>query len=245
MNLFGNRRATLKKAASKTSAATKDEVISNLSKMQEAYDNLTKREEYLEKRMKTALNDAKEKSKNGDKKGALLQLRRKKLFEKEVEKIANLKATIEVQMHNIESTQTTAEVVTAMKNGANMQKDLTKRIGTIEQVEDLKDDIDESIRLTEEAQAILGTSFSADGLTEEELIAELESQELASGNATGGKNDSKNELEEEALKELELSLMPPAPNGKVNNINAMKKTLSKEQTEEEEELKKLEKELAM
>ena len=88
MNLFGRMR---KKVSPQINPNQSIAVLSD------AIDTLQKREIHLQKQSAAALDQARQKSKVKDKRGALFQLRRKKMFEKELDSIAVRKQNMELQ----------------------------------------------------------------------------------------------------------------------------------------------------
>merc|ERR1719343_711004 len=153
--------------------------------------------------------EAKEKMAKNDKKGALFCLKRKKMYEGEMEKIGNVKMTLETQVMNLESAAQNADTFNAMKAGTNTMKKIRNDVG-IDKVDDLMEDISDAM-----AQPI-------DGLyDEDELLGELA------------------ELENLGMEEQVLSTpsMPAVPGKKLPTLAGTSKA-------EEEELRKLEAELA-
>merc|ERR1719389_583776 len=88
--------------------------------------------------------EAKEKMAKNDKKGALFCLKRKKMYEGEMEKIGNVKMTLETQVMNLESAAQNADTFNAMKAGTNTMKKIRNDVG-IDKVDDLMDDIREEM----------------------------------------------------------------------------------------------------
>ncbi|CAM9721264.1 unnamed protein product [Choristocarpus tenellus] len=89
MNLFGKAK---KQPASGTTDAT-----STIVKLRETLDSLDKREAHIQKKIKAQLLDAKAKSGTKDKRGALFALKRKKMYEGEINKINGARMTLESQ----------------------------------------------------------------------------------------------------------------------------------------------------
>ena len=156
--------------------------------------------------------DATTKMARGDKKGALFAMKKKKLYEKEMEKISNVKLTLETQQMNLESATHNAETFKAMHNGTSAMKKIRKTVG-IDRVDDMMDDMREEMEATDE----IGNAFAQplDPLMEndDELLAELD------------------QLEMEDLQELD-SRLPSAPWGTkkasgnqegISNVSATKR----------------------
>jgi hypothetical protein len=93
LNLFGRRKASEKpvlNASHKSkpiSPAHRQSVtkgtIDSLTKMRETMKNLDKREQFLNVKANAHLEEAIEKNKNGDKKGAVAAMSKKKLYDNE------------------------------------------------------------------------------------------------------------------------------------------------------------------
>ena len=157
--------------------------------------------------------------------GALFALKRKKLYEAEVDKIGNIKMTLETQVMNLESAAQNAETFKAMNAGKSAMTNLREDTN-IEKVDDLMDEIKEEMEMADEVSNALAQPVDPLLTDEDDLLAEL--QELEA-------EDVEEQLLQPARKE-DIS-MPAVPSGELPSIpNATKA--------EEEELKQLEAELA-
>merc|ERR1712003_52833 len=103
-----------------------------------------KREEHMGRKIDQVIDEAKKKMAKGDKKGALFAMKRKKMFEKEIEKIQNVKMTLETQAMNLESAAQNAATFNAMAQGNKTMKKIRKDVG-VEKVDDIMDDIREEM----------------------------------------------------------------------------------------------------
>jgi hypothetical protein len=88
--------------------------MASIEKMSITIDNLSKRKTFLEKKMKAELLEAKKKNASGDKKGALLNLKRKKLMEKQLATLETTVLNLEHQKLKIEEAITNAETFQAV-----------------------------------------------------------------------------------------------------------------------------------
>jgi charged multivesicular body protein 4 len=183
------------------------------------------REEHLQKKVDEIIKEAKLKMGKGDKKGALFAMKRKKLYEQEQDKIANVKMTLETQVISLESAAQNAQTFQAMQAGTKTMAKIRNDVG-IEQVDDVMDEIKEEMEMAQEindaiAQPVDSLLFA----DEDDLLAELNMLETA-------------DLEAELLKPPPTSLptlsLPDAPQ---NKLPALAKR-------EEDDLKALEAELA-
>jgi len=164
MNLFGTKK---KKPAPK--------LADSIQKLREASDNMDKREKHLVKLMEQALQEAKKKSKAKDKRGALFHLKRKKMYEKQVDQIYGKKSNIETQIMALEAASNNKEVLGAMRVGADALRAAVKDTD-VEKVDDVMDTISESMAMADELGEAMSQSIGP-ALDEEELNAELAEME--------------------------------------------------------------------
>jgi charged multivesicular body protein 4 len=109
-------------------------------------DTLEKREAHLQKQADDALNKAKLKSKKGDKKGALFELKRKKMFEKQIEGMFGKRVNLETQIMALQSAAANKDVLQAMKTGRDAIKaQVSDKV--VDEVANMKDDINENVIL--------------------------------------------------------------------------------------------------
>mmetsp|Transcript_2499 Transcript_2499/g.3391 ORF Transcript_2499/g.3391 Transcript_2499/m.3391 type:complete len:228 (-) Transcript_2499:95-778(-) len=222
-NVFGKKKSTASTVSSKSTAKPSDptQTIVNL---RENIKTQEKREEHLEKKVDVLVKEAKVKLAKGDKKGALFAMKRKKLYEAEMEKIQNVKMTLETQVINLESAAQNAQTYKAMQSGASTMKKIRNEVG-LEKVDDVMDDIKEEMELASEINNAIAMPVDPLMTDEDELLAELNDLETA---------------------DLEADLLKPAPRVEENISlpavpDAKLPTLAKN---EAEELRKLEAELA-
>lgn len=147
------------------------------------------------------------------------------MFEAEIDKIQNVKMTLETQVINLESAAQNAETFKAMEAGSKTMKKIRTDVG-IEKVDDIMDEIKEEMELAAEINNAIAQPVDPLLADDEELLAELNALETSDLEAellappTGVQNNG-------------LSL-PTVPNSKLPALNKS----------EEDELKQLEAELA-
>jgi len=173
------------------------------------------REETLQRKIDVSIQEAKTKMAKKDKKGAMYALRRKKLFDDEMEKILNIKMTLEAQVMNIESTTQNADALNSMNNGSDVMKKIQSRYS--DKVDDLMDEIKEEMDVSKEISVTM--TFISDSYDEDELLGELA------------------EMEQVLPKDDKLTSLEKLP-----DISVI--TLPSPKSEEIKELKKLEVEVA-
>lgn len=169
-------------AAARGPAPAKQPVVSKTvdqaAQMKQTVSRLEARRDFLDKKMQQELLLAKAKSKKGDKNGALQHLKRKKMYEKEVNKINNGVLNLEQQILTLESSSVTVDIVQAMKTGRNAMQSVQSSVNP-DDVAELQDDIAELQQQQNEIDDAIGTpmGFEDDGELEDEL-AELEAAGL-------------------------------------------------------------------
>mmetsp|Transcript_21471 Transcript_21471/g.45150 ORF Transcript_21471/g.45150 Transcript_21471/m.45150 type:complete len:248 (+) Transcript_21471:386-1129(+) len=210
--------------------ASRTNTANTVVSLRESIATQEKREQHLEKKIEQLTEEAKAKMAKKDKKGALFALKRKKLYEAEMDKISNIKMTLETQVMNLESAAQNAETFKAMNAGKDAMKTIRVDVG-IDKVDDLMDEIKEEMDMADEISNALAQPVDPLLADEDDLLAELNALEAE-------------DVEAELLKEPAKVAanaghidLPDVPSTELPSIkNATK--------EEEDELKQLEAELA-
>ncbi|KAF0718608.1 Aste57867_1578 [Aphanomyces stellatus] len=186
MNLFGRKAPAPVRSSPADTAET-------IRKLREQLDTLEKRESHIEKKIELQLEEAKKKSAAKDKRGAIFCLKRKKMYESEIEKLQGARMTLETQVMTLESTQVNMATFTAMKVGADQMKAIHGQMN-VDSVDNIMDDIQEEMATANEIAQAISQPLSNTALIDED---ELE-QELA-------------ELEDLAMEEELAKPAPAAP----------------------------------
>jgi len=179
-------------------------------------------EDHLEKKIETLTAEAKRKMGAKDKKGALFAMKRKKLYESELDKIQNVKMTLETQVMNLESATQNADTFMALKQGTTAMKSIRQGVG-LDNVDDMMDDIKEEMQMASEISDAIAQQ-PGDICDDDELLQELAALE-------------EQDVEAELLKPTPSLNLPAVPGGKLP-------ALGNTTADEELELRKLEAELA-
>ena len=151
-------------------------------------------------------------------------MKRKKLYEAEVEKIQNVKMTLETQVINLESAAQNAQTFQALQQGSKTMQKIRTEVG-IEQVDDVMDQIKEEMELAQEINQAISQPVDPLMTDEDELLEELNALETA---------DLEAELLKPPPKAEPAFALPDVPDSK---LPALEKA-------EEDDLRKLEAELA-
>jgi len=149
--------------------------------------------------------------------GALFALKRKKMYEAEIDKIANIKITLETQLVKITAAAGDATTVKTMEEARNAMKAIREDTD-IDKVDDLMDAIKEEMEIADEISNSLAQPIDPLLADDDVLLAELL------------------EMEEDNVEDPGCSL-PDVPRNELPAIPNVTK-------EEEEELKQLEAESA-
>merc|ERR1712227_541115 len=188
-----------------------------IQKLRETEDMLTKKADFLEKRIEQELASAK-KHGTKNKRAALSALKRKKRLEKQQEQIDGTLTTIEFQREALENAQSNTQIIQNMDYAAKALKKAHNGLD-VDKVDDLMADIQEQQDVAQEiADAIAKPMGFQDDVDEDDLLAELE------------------EMEQEQL-DAELLDVTPAPQDTLPNLptpSSQIPTSSKAQEEDDE-----------
>ncbi|KAI0908163.1 vacuolar-sorting protein SNF7 [Ustulina deusta] len=189
---------------------------------------LQKRENHLKNQM--AEQDAiARKYVNSNKNAAKAALRRKKTHEHSLDQTSAQIGTLEAQINAIESANINRETLAAMQRAGEAMKQIHGKL-TVEKVDETMDSLREQNALSEEIVSAITSNHIGEPLDEEELDEELEA------------------LQQEALdkKMLESGTVPVSDIHKLPSVaNPDIKSHAQAEDDEEEELRKLQAEMAM
>jgi charged multivesicular body protein 4 len=217
----------------------------SIHKIKETMDMLDKRERYLQKKIDDQLAEAKNFSRQKNKRAALTCLKRKKLLEAQQQKLEGSRLKLEETVMTLESASINAEIVTSHQIASNALKNVHSNM-SIDQVDRVADDLQEQMDIANEiGDAIAQPMGQMAGLDEDELNEELEllEQEMLDESLLSV-NDSK-------ISEIPAANVParqpavatstPAPLQPMPAVPSSQP----EMTDEERELKMLEESMSM
>ena len=173
-----------KKSKHKPECPQVSSTIITITRLRETISNMEKRECLLTKKMKRVFNLARQEKKAGNRALAIYHMRRKRLYENEINKISTMKLNLEQQIFTLESAQTNIHTITAMQAGQETMKTLASE-HTIEIVEELRETIEEQHENTHEINTLIGEPMGAmidddeleqefNDLLKDEMTTELE-----------------------------------------------------------------------
>jgi len=140
MNLFGKKKAAPQKSVPPAGATPQS--VDTILRLKENLTLLEKREEHIGKKIEAALAEAKAKSLKKDKSGALFALKRKKMYEGEINKLQGARITLDSQILALESAAVNMETFLAMKSGADTMKHMRGDLDA-DKVEDIMENLQE------------------------------------------------------------------------------------------------------
>ena len=224
-NLFGKPKPKSKPGKPKTVADTMKVLDSSINQTE-------KRAEHLEKKIRSQLIEAKKKGKAGNKAGALLCLKRKKMYEAEVVKLRQMVMNLEAQKFAVESSAMNAVYVDTMKNNAQQMQEASKTLN-MDDVADTMDDLQDEMQKGNDIQDMLSQQVGGDDIDEDELMGELDELEA-------------DIMEEEMMKGVEpVADQNPIDNISMPSIPDEKPAIDEGEQEEEAALAALEAEMGM
>ena len=157
---------------------------------------LIKRRGLLEKKIAAELGKAREQTLAKNKRAALMALKKKKMYETQLEQVENNILRVNEQQMMLENQRTTVETVSALRNAAQASKQTMSEM-KINDVDSVLDEINEQTDQMQQIQDAMAQPIGAAAdLDEDELLGELE------------------ELESQQL-DSELLAPAPAPSAKV------------------------------
>lgn len=161
-----------------------------IQKLRDTEEILMKKTEFLEKKIESEIATAR-KHGTKNKRMALQALKRKKMYEKQLQQVDGTLSTLEYQRESLENATSNVEVLSTMEHAAKALQAAHKQID-VDKVHDMMDDIAEHAQMVDEISDILAKSNNLNyDIDEDELLAELE------------------ELEQEDLNEELLKIAPP------------------------------------
>ncbi|CAN0901406.1 Vacuolar protein sorting-associated protein 32 homolog 1 [Linum grandiflorum] len=204
--------------------------LATLDKLNETLEMLEKKERVLVKKAGDEVERARGYSRSGNKRAAIQCLKRKRLYEQQIETLGNFQLRVHDQMIMLEGAKATTETVDALRTGASAMKAMQKATN-IDDVDKTMDEINEQTENMKQIQEALSTPIGAAAdFDDDELEAELEELEGA-------------ELEEQLLQPATTA--PAAPVHVPAGRQPARAAPQRKNTEEEDELAALQAEMAL
>ncbi|KAL6871026.1 hypothetical protein ACP4OV_014874 [Aristida adscensionis] len=217
----------LKKLLPKTKSKKKEaasSAIPTLDRLHETLEMLEKKERFLQKKCSAEVEKAKDYTKAKNKNAAIQCLKKKKLYETQIEQVANFQLRVHDQIIMLESAKATTDTVDALRSGSSAVKAIQQSLN-IDDIENAIEEANEQTENMKQIQEALATPMGASAdFDEDELEAELE------------------DLEEE---ELDQELPEPPARQSMPVEQSAKATTSSKQDSDLSDLTKLQAEMAL
>ncbi|KAG8089219.1 hypothetical protein GUJ93_ZPchr0011g28179 [Zizania palustris] len=171
----------LKKLLSKPKSKKKKEASSSalptLDRLHETLETLEKKECFLQKKASAEVERAKDYTKSKNKNAAIQCLKKKRLYETQIEQLANFQLRVHDQIIMLESAKATTDTVDALRSGSSAVKAIHKSV-SITDIENAIEEANEHTENMRQIQEALATPVGAYAdFDEDELEAELEDLE--------------------------------------------------------------------
>jgi charged multivesicular body protein 4A/B len=114
--------------------------------------------------------------KKKDKRGAMFQLKRKKMLEKNLASLQGMRLNIEQQIMTLESAATTSIMVDSLVDAKTEMGRINAKVN-VDNLEDLRDELDERTADQEDITNILSEPMGNDMMDDDELLGELDDLE--------------------------------------------------------------------
>ena len=145
-----------------------------LHKNKKTVETFEKRIAHLEQKIKNEVKLAKIKIKNNNKQKALLNLKKKKMYQKQIENLTAQMFNLEQQSIVLEGSILNNQVFDTMNTSKNTLKRVNRNVN-VDTVEDLMDNLNTQMSEVEEVNQVLSQPIDNDDYDEDELLKELES----------------------------------------------------------------------
>jgi len=235
MNLFGRSKPTPPQQAAAPPPAVPDNKQA-ITKVRDTLETIGKRKEHLNRKVETEVTNAKKLSAAGKKREALQCIKRKKMFEKQLEQLSNTEITLETQMLTLESMNMNQEALSAQRLAAKTMQTQMTNMGGVDAVEETMDQVEDGLADANEIAEALGRSVAMPGMEDEDdLLAELEGLEASDLADDLGQVNLGNTAAEQTQAEFPSAPLPSASNAPIRQ----------QMTDEERELAELEQSMAM
>lgn len=227
MNFFGRKKTTPPAQRAAPSAPNVSTALSSITSMKTTCSNLEKRQAFLTTKADSELKEAASRKKRGDINGAKLHLKRKIMYDKQVNTLAAQHLNLEQQILSLENLSVSADVVSVMEKGQHVMKNLAKK-NDPDKVDELMADIQENLAAADEVGDLLGQQLDTtddadlmaelDGLDDEleETSEEMDDLELLKelGELTPGKKERKKSSTRKQPVSDPFSNVPSVPSSK-------------------------------
>ena len=147
-----------------------------MAKLNETIENIGKKEDHLQRKMDAEVANAMKFNAAGKKREAVQCIKKKKLYEQQLNQLGTTKINLENTRLTMESMNMTAEIIDTQKVVTTSMQAQMKKMGGVEKVEEQMDAMDDAMTDAQEIQNAMNRQMNVPGLDQDddELLAELE-----------------------------------------------------------------------
>jgi len=196
-----------------------------IQKLNSTIETLEKKEKFLQSKVLKEENKARELMKKGNKRGAMMALKKKKMYDKQVTSLQNTLMNLETQKMALDNASANQMVATTMRGTASTMKKVVSD-NDLDKVDDIREELQESMGIQDQLNEAL-TEPLYDDDDESDLLGELEGMMDEDKQKTKSKVSKNSGIEETNLDDLaslddlkELTMAKP--------VNTTEKTLEDE-----------------
>lgn len=150
-----------------------ENTFNTITKLKDSIDVIGRKQDLIESKIQNMISEAIAKNTAGNKKGALFALKRKKLYEKELDNLDQIRSNLELKVMNLETLIINLEVYSTLRLAATQMKTINNEID-VDSLDNTLDDIQEGISITDEISSVLTQPIVADTIDEDDLLQELD-----------------------------------------------------------------------
>ena len=196
---------------------SQEEMNTTIKKLKNIQSNINNRTVSITENIQLFLEKSKKYYKEGNKKSAIYNLKLKKMYEREKEKLESINFNIESQIFSIESMGLIIETAETLKDTSTHMKTINTKLD-IDKIESTMEELHEHKDINEELQNIFSESISMD-FDEDELLKELENDNTDDITCTDNNSNIKNKEKDEINnKKDEINNKKDEINNKKENI---------------------------
>ena len=149
-----------------------ENTMSTIDRLKESVDIIERKQLIIDSKIIQMIKEAINKNKIGNKKSALFALKRKKLYEKELNNLDSIRSNLELKIMNLETLLINLEVFSTLRLAATQMKTINHEID-IDSLDNTLDDLQEGLSITDEISSILTQPIVPETFDEDELMDEL------------------------------------------------------------------------
>ena len=152
-----------------------------INKLRDTIETHEKREEHLQRKIDSTIEEAKKYMAQGakGKPRALQCMKRKQIYQNQMDQLNNMKMNLENQMYQMQSLNMNQEQIRAQQAANRAMQAQMQSMGGIDGIQEVQDNAQDLLQDVAEINDVMGASIDTPGLDmdEDDLLAELEGLE--------------------------------------------------------------------